>query len=296
MPSVPTQKAFRRPSTTKAQTPGKETWRFDGANESFVAVLSVSRYQIQARGKGAIAIFNPGAIDGPKHRMAVQELSAKVANKMWHARKAAIKLTSIQNGRRLIALARELDKRNVPDPYFKALGRLFPQFGGVSEFDIAMEKRRKIAVRNQYNKKFGALPDDSWTTDQVEAKIKGRIADIECVLEEAADFDPFMDPSVQETNAANLMREVDDALDAVRDSGGQIPQDAFEDDDEEEILDEPPPIEEVKKAVLSTEAADIAQLKAILSEKYGIKKFAGNPGAKRLREILAEVSTKAVGS
>lgn len=277
MARMPIARATKR----RANTGAAQAFRLDDANNAFIALVNISRRQVQGRGRGARTLFNPGQIDGDKTKMCIQEVTHKVGMKMYANRKLQLRPMTIQRGRRLLALARELAKQGYSDPFFTALARQYPTWAQRNEVDVAYEKRRLISARNVYKQKFGMLPPETMSVEQIEASNRDVFKGASGDMGAEAKYDPFL--NLQDADLSGLLDDVPS-----QDEQLLKPNEAKLSEEEEGGGDEEPEsLESLKARVESSTAAEIAQVKKILAEQYGIKSFRGNPGLAKLKEILA---------
>lgn len=255
--------------------PKRQNIHFTSVQQDWVAVINTSRQQIQAKGRGARTIFNPGDIGADQKRRAVQFISTKHAKQMVYNARAFLKAIPLKRGKMLLKLAEELQKQGVRDAYFVALARLYPQFGTRNELDVKREQRELAQLRTRFKAEFGIEPDAGASREELKAKLNDKVNAFEkgwLVTDGADDI------------------ELDDLGDEPVGHEATVPDIHYRDDDDEpdedDIAPEPEPLEKVKKQVVQSDDARRAELLRQLNA-VGIRPH-GRTGTGKLQELLAK--------
>ncbi len=251
---------------------------------SHVALLNVTRQQVQAWGRGVPIIFNPGDIGKNPDRNAVQfPIEYKTAKQMHANRREYIKAVSVASAKKLLEFARELEKKGSSDPYFSALARGghihrdFPKWAGKSAVDAKREDRILANLRKRYSAKFGGeIPEQSWSASELRRRIgdfaRQSMGDGWSVNDDSL-TDDTTEPDFNHHNRNADLEEIED-----------------EPEEEEEEIREPEPVARVAARVENSEDAVRAELMQKLKAR-GINPH-GRTGTEKLKQLLANEIAK----
>jgi molybdopterin converting factor small subunit len=145
------------------------------ANE-YRAVVNPTNVVQQTWGYGRRLVLVPGELQNPS-RAPVQFVKTRIARKAVKNRRRFLQLMTVEQGMRLINLARELD--NFPAAYKQLTGRT----AGTSAGEIMQERELKQKLRRTLINSVGVEAEamDNWTVADMRAVIKDNtlLADID---------------------------------------------------------------------------------------------------------------------
>lgn len=245
----------------------------------YSCLINITREQVQAFGRGDQTIFNPGDIGKAVNRRAIQFIRAPVALKMRHNKRAFLRAISIKDGKALFALADSLRKSGVSEPFFAALGRMFPKFAVKNDLDVRREQRTLENLQKQVQKVLGEKPDPTWSAQ----KLKAILQDVTLAYSEPDDVASYAEPDddgmPEEAATPNVVGE---------------DFDFGANEDEEPEQDEPTGLEDLRQEAQSSGAVErAAKIKKLA--QMGVKVH-GNTKDETLDKLLARAIAKRAAS
>lgn len=247
------------------------------AGVAYACLINITRSTVQAFGRGEQTTFRAGDIGNDHRKRAVQKIDFKVAAKMFHNRRGSLKRLTLEDGSRLLKLARKLHAEGDKNAYFTALAQQWPEFAGKSEIDVIRERRGLTTKRKQVKNLLGMDADESWSVAKLDDIIKsgGMTAFIREEPTQDGDDEFFDGSPAPQRNQSFADFDEDD------------------EDNSEVAQAEPPvdpviPVERLQRSVeanpAAVEDAEKAKIRGQLAE-MGVR-LSGQPSLARLKSTL----------